>query len=162
MKAEVKRHLTIVAGWIFLFLGFMGLFLPVLQGVLFIIIGLYMLSREIPWVARLLEGLKKRYPKLNKVMETAEIKIKKWSSRFLHREQRKGGEIMKRNIGTGDRIIRALVGLGITGLALYEKSWFMILGILIMLTSLFGWCGLYSLLHINTITKPKAPAQPAK
>jgi uncharacterized membrane protein YbaN (DUF454 family) len=41
-----------------LFLGVLGLFLPGLQGVLFIMIGLMMLSEDIPWVRRLLDRLK--------------------------------------------------------------------------------------------------------
>ncbi|MDN4594857.1 PGPGW domain-containing protein [Polycladomyces subterraneus] len=64
MNSNVKRILLTVGGWFFLFLGVLGLFLPVLQGVLFLLIGLYLLSFTSPWARRLLMKLRARYPKL--------------------------------------------------------------------------------------------------
>jgi uncharacterized protein len=56
--------LITVLGWTFLVLGVLGLFLPVLQGVLFLIIGLYLLSYTSPWAKRLLDNLRRRFPKI--------------------------------------------------------------------------------------------------
>ena len=65
----LRRVLELVLGWGFILLGIAGIFLPILQGVLFILVGLYFISRHAPWAARLLEKLKTRFPKLAKGME---------------------------------------------------------------------------------------------
>ena len=38
-----------ITGYAFLVLGVLGLFLPVLQGVLFLLIGLLILAKNAPW-----------------------------------------------------------------------------------------------------------------
>jgi len=43
-------------------LGIIGLFLPVLQGVLFLFIGALILAPEVPFFHRIIEDLKKRHP----------------------------------------------------------------------------------------------------
>lgn len=53
------RHLV---GWPLLILGIVGLALPFLQGILFIVIALTLLAPEIPLFRRALEALKKRFP----------------------------------------------------------------------------------------------------
>ena len=40
MKKGAKHYLFLALGWIFIFLGILGLFLPILQGILFLAIGL--------------------------------------------------------------------------------------------------------------------------
>ncbi len=60
----LKRTLRLVAGWIFLTLGVLGLFLPILQGILFLAIGIILLAPDIPPFKRLLEWLRKRYPRV--------------------------------------------------------------------------------------------------
>lgn len=55
-----KRVLRIGAGIVFLILGILGFFLPILQGFLFTIIGLTLLSRESRRVRRLLFWLRGR------------------------------------------------------------------------------------------------------
>jgi uncharacterized protein len=77
---KMKRLLKLTAGWFFIILGILGLFLPFLQGILFLIIGLFILSQELPWAARLLEKLKQRFPKITHQMHQAEEYVKK----FLH------------------------------------------------------------------------------
>jgi uncharacterized membrane protein YbaN (DUF454 family) len=52
------RIIRLAAGWTLLLLGVIGLFLPVLQGILFIASGLALLSTESQWARRLLERLK--------------------------------------------------------------------------------------------------------
>jgi hypothetical protein len=53
------RH---IVGWPLLLLGVIGLFLPFLQGTLFIVIALTVLAPEVPAFKRLIAALRKRYP----------------------------------------------------------------------------------------------------
>ena len=45
MPRPVRRMLILSAGWFFVVLGILGIFLPILQGILFLAIGLILLSR---------------------------------------------------------------------------------------------------------------------
>lgn len=58
----MKRIAIATAGWTLLFLGFVGLFLPVLPGVLFLLIGLSILSVEYEWARRWVTELRRRFP----------------------------------------------------------------------------------------------------
>jgi uncharacterized membrane protein YbaN (DUF454 family) len=58
----VIRLAQIILGWLFLILGIIGLFLPLLQGVLFITIGLTLLSTRYAFARSLLEKARNRYP----------------------------------------------------------------------------------------------------
>jgi len=51
----ILRLVRLSAGWALLVLGVIGLFLPVLQGLVFIASGLALLSTDLPWAKRLLE-----------------------------------------------------------------------------------------------------------
>jgi len=64
--------------------------------------------------------------------------------------------MFKRNVGTTDRIIRAIIGLIIAGLGIYFHSWWGLVAILPLGTALVGYCGLYTILGINTLSKPDA------
>ena len=64
MDKQVKRILILVFGWVFIIFGVVGLFLPFLQGILFLLIGFYMLSHESQWAKKQFDRLKKRYPGL--------------------------------------------------------------------------------------------------
>ncbi len=88
----MTRILTTVLGYAFLLLGVAGLFLPVLQGVLFILVGLLLLSRHSPWARRLLERFKARYPKAGEMVVRAEA----WLHRFLFRLNLFGRRIARR------------------------------------------------------------------
>lgn len=87
MAAGWQRILKLVLGWAFLVLGIIGLFVPILQGILFILVGLYLLSHEIPWAARLLKRLKKRYPALNQKLEEVKLKSENWLNRLFKRNR---------------------------------------------------------------------------
>ena len=65
----------------FLVLGFLGLFLPVLQGVLFLLVGVYLLSRESSWARLLRQKFRRRYPALGRLMDEA----RDWSTRHWRR-----------------------------------------------------------------------------
>lgn len=86
MKAALKRALLLVLGWGFVLVGIAGLFLPVLQGVLMILIGLFILSTEYVWAHHLLEKMKARYPKLAGTLEHAKHKGAEWMRRIFRRE----------------------------------------------------------------------------
>ena len=60
---EFKKIGILIIGWIFIGLGILGLFLPILQGVLFIMIGLAILSSRSQTIRRFLTYLEKRYPR---------------------------------------------------------------------------------------------------
>ena len=62
MRQRLKKWITLLVGWAFLLLGVLGLFLPILQGILFIVIGLLILSTEYIWAHHLLEKAKQRFP----------------------------------------------------------------------------------------------------
>jgi len=57
---------------------------------------------------------------------------------------------MKSNVGKGDRIFRAVLGVLIIVAGLYYGSWLGLIGIIPLLTAVVGWCPLYSLLGIST------------
>lgn len=74
MKTRIKHILILTGGWIFIILGIFGLFLPFLQGVLFLIIGFYLLSHEYHWAKKIFGMLKNRYPRI--FMRFKELKKK--------------------------------------------------------------------------------------
>ena len=57
MKCNTLRAARIVLGVLLVLLGIIGLVLPVLQGILFIVLGLGLLSVDIPAVRRWRERL---------------------------------------------------------------------------------------------------------
>ncbi|MCF7530600.1 YgaP family membrane protein [Neisseria lisongii] len=58
---------------------------------------------------------------------------------------------MKRNVGGLDRIIRIIVGLAlIIAAAAGVIGWWGWLGVLVLASGVFSFCGLYSLLGVNT------------
>lgn len=62
-------------------LGLAGLFLPFLQGVIFLLAGLSILSTEYPWARKLLQKLKDRFPALGRRMDAAREKVRVWLKR---------------------------------------------------------------------------------
>lgn len=59
----MKRILKISLGILLILLGLIGLFLPILQGILFLLLGTLILSSESKRVRRLMAVLRLRYPK---------------------------------------------------------------------------------------------------
>ena len=90
MQAAVKRAAVLVVGWAFLIVGIAGLFLPILQGVLFILIGLFILSSEYIWAHHLLEKLRQRFPRVARPLDHAKEKSAHWLRRIF------GGEDQSR------------------------------------------------------------------
>jgi uncharacterized protein len=86
VKAQVKRVTLLVVGWAFILLGIAGLFLPVLQGILFLLIGLFILSSEYVWAHKLLHKLKQRFPRIAEQFENAKARAEAWMNRMSKRE----------------------------------------------------------------------------
>ncbi|MEO1160622.1 MAG: DUF2892 domain-containing protein [Pseudomonadota bacterium] len=60
---------------------------------------------------------------------------------------------MKRNIGTIDRALRAVIGIALIAWAVLgtsEFAWAGWIGVVPLFTAVIGWCPPYSLLGINT------------
>ena len=77
MKRDVKHYLLLALGWIFIFLGILGLFLPILQGILFLAIGLIILSRRSPRVRLFNKKIGQRYPKYRAIQDEASARVKR-------------------------------------------------------------------------------------
>jgi membrane protein implicated in regulation of membrane protease activity len=75
---RVKPILMQALGYAFLVVGVLGLVLPFLQGILFLLIGLIILAEHAPWARRLLERVRERYPKAGELIDTAEAKAGDW------------------------------------------------------------------------------------
>jgi len=77
-----KRILVLIAGWGFILLGIVGLFLPILQGVLFLLVGLIILSSEYVWAHHLLNKIRERFPKIGRTADQATEKAAAWLRRI--------------------------------------------------------------------------------
>jgi hypothetical protein len=51
-----------------------------------------------------------------------------------------------KNISTGERIVRIVIGVLIIGWGLFAKNWWGAVGLVFLLTGLIGWCGLYQVI----------------
>jgi hypothetical protein len=58
--------------------------------------------------------------------------------------------MMKRNMGTADRIVRATLGVGIIGAGIAFQSWLGLIGIVPLVTALAGRCPAYLPFGIST------------
>ena len=71
---------------------------------------------------------------------------------------------MRTNEGTVDRVLRIIVGLVLIAVGAWvdlsqAAMWVLIiLGIVLLITGIIGWCGLYTLFGIST--KKKEPENP--
>ncbi len=62
---------------------------------------------------------------------------------------------MKCNVGTTDRVIRIILGIVILAAGYFSQSWWGLIGLVPLATGAIGWCGLYSVFHISTISEKK-------
>ncbi len=69
---------------------------------------------------------------------------------------------MEQNIGKTDRIIRVVIGLTIILVGVVIHSWWAAIGLVPLLTSLTGFCPLYTLLKISTRKTHERQEKPAK
>lgn len=87
MSPRVKRFAVLVLGWMFILLGIAGLFLPILQGILFLLIGLVILSSEYVWAHHVLRKLRDRFPGLSGKADEATEKAVFWMRRVSGQKQ---------------------------------------------------------------------------
>ena len=60
---------------------------------------------------------------------------------------------MKQNVGKVDRWIRIVVGVAVLSLMVFISGparWFGLIGLIPLLTGIFGFCPIYSLFNIKT------------
>jgi len=60
---------------------------------------------------------------------------------------------MKINIGSIDRTLRLVAGIGIAVMGVIFESYWGIIGVALIATAVFKFCPLYPILGINTIKK---------
>lgn len=77
MLRHTKRVLLLIFAIIFLVLGVLGIFLPFLQGILFLAIALVLLSMLSPTVREAIERQTRKHPKVHSVVLKAEGFIRK-------------------------------------------------------------------------------------
>ncbi len=81
-RSPLQRAVILIAGWLFIVLGVLGLFLPVLQGLLFLAIGLSLLSLESSWAHRHLHRLRARYPRFARTADQARARYEQVARRI--------------------------------------------------------------------------------
>ena len=64
-------------------MGIIGLVLPFLQGILFICVGLIILSSQYVWARVLLSKLRERFPKIGRTADRATEKASAWLRRII-------------------------------------------------------------------------------
>ena len=79
--ASLKYWTLLTLGWGLVLLGIVGLFLPILQGILFITIGLIILTQVHPWARALVVRLRRRFPTVNRGYRLALEKARRWTHR---------------------------------------------------------------------------------
>lgn len=57
---------------------------------------------------------------------------------------------MKLNMGSADRIIRAVLGAAVIAAGVYFQSWFGAIGLVLLGTAAVGWCPAYLPFGIST------------
>lgn len=57
---------------------------------------------------------------------------------------------MKTNMGSADRVIRGILGIGILAAGYYFKSWFGLVGLIPLATAIVGWCPGYVPFGLST------------
>jgi uncharacterized membrane protein YbaN (DUF454 family) len=83
VQTKAKKIALPLSGWAFILLGVIGLFLPILQGVLFLLIGLLILSSEYVWAHRLLLKIRSRFPAMATRWDEAHGIAHKWIAKVF-------------------------------------------------------------------------------
>ena len=78
MKKTIKRIFALVLGWALVIFGVIGLFVPILQGILFILLGLWVLSRESLWAQRSLHNLRLKFPTMDRRLSELQGKFRRF------------------------------------------------------------------------------------
>lgn len=76
-RAALRRIGILTAGWLLVLLGIAGLALPFLQGILLILLGLLVLSRESRWAQRQVDRIRRRFPQADARLHRAHERLVK-------------------------------------------------------------------------------------
>lgn len=82
MKQKINNGIIYVGGVFFVALGVVGLILPFLHGILFVILGIYILSLRSPKMKALLEKIFARFPTIHKAALLSGRKAQKIGQRL--------------------------------------------------------------------------------
>lgn len=86
-----RRRLIRIGTWIlafgFLILGILGLFLPILQGILFLVVSAILFVRVSPRARLLRQRLRKKYPDTAAVYDDYEGRARTWLARRFGRKK---------------------------------------------------------------------------
>jgi uncharacterized protein len=89
-RQRMKTIALQVTGYLFLVLGVLGLFLPFLQGFLFILIGLLLLAKHAEWAHNLLQRFRDQHPRAAQMIDRAETRMASWWHRIVSFGRRSG------------------------------------------------------------------------
>jgi hypothetical protein len=84
-RASLTRKL---AGFGLLGVGLLGLVLPILQGILFLALGLFVLRDQYDWAREGMVKLRTRWPRQVEGIEAMEARLVVWSRRQAERVRR--------------------------------------------------------------------------
>jgi uncharacterized membrane protein YdjX (TVP38/TMEM64 family) len=83
-KMKVVIRMTI--GWAFIVFGILGLFLPILQGILFLAVGVALLADHIPIFMKIKMAIYHKFPKLESMVHREHERIHKFGERLKNGE----------------------------------------------------------------------------
>ena len=78
MEKNLKRFTILSIGTLFILIGFLGLFLPFIQGIIFLFIGLLILSKESKTAQAMLEKWCEKHPQSYHRVMNISHKVKNW------------------------------------------------------------------------------------
>jgi uncharacterized membrane protein YbaN (DUF454 family) len=78
MKKKIKKIIILTLGISFILLGLLGLVVPLLQGILFLLIGVILLSFYFPQTNTILKKYLHKHPHLVEKIEKIEKKVKEF------------------------------------------------------------------------------------
>ncbi len=81
VRRKVRQWSILTIGWVFVVLGIVGLFLPLMQGVLFMVIGLVLLSAVSPRARLATQRIRRRWPRTGARIDA----IRRRTNRILNR-----------------------------------------------------------------------------
>jgi hypothetical protein len=87
----MQRALVLALGWGFAVFGALALFDDLLQGILLLLLGLYLLSFEQPWVRDQRAQLERRFPEAAKLLARGEAKLQDLHGRVSGEERERSG-----------------------------------------------------------------------
>lgn len=98
-RGRRKRLVNYGLGYIFLFLGVLGLFLPILQGILFLVIGFLFLGRVSPRTRLARLRLRRRYPNWAQKYDKVEKTARAWIARRFGKKKNRADDPTDKRVG---------------------------------------------------------------